>query len=206
MSAKSPEIRVTSLSFFKKNNEQVWDAVHLAGQMESDLVCLPETWAGTDVIETLDSPEVQKLCELAARYKTYIVSGMYRKTESIPRINSAILINRSGKIQGIYDKVYPYWEEFIYTPPVSIGKEPMVFDVDFGKLGIAICFDANIPSLWQKMAELGAQVVVWPSAYSGGASLQAHAINHHFYVITSTWKYDCTVFDITGKNSIQLVN
>jgi len=192
-------IRVTSLSFYNKPDEQVWEAVNTAGLMKSDLIILPETWAGSQAIETFDSARVRKLCELAKQYKSYIVSGMYRQTEDNGRINSAILIGRSGEIEGVYDKMYPYWEEFDLTPPVQIGKEPMVFDTDFGKLGIAICFDANIPAYWQRLAELGAQVVAWPSAYSGGSYLQAHAINHHYYVVSATHKSDCVVYDITGK-------
>jgi len=191
-------IRVTSLSFFNKPDEQVWTAVQTAGLMKSDLIILPETWAGREM-ETLESARVLKLCELAKQYKSYIISGMYRQTEDGGRINSAILIGRNGKIEGIYDKMYPYWEEFDLIPPVQIGKEPMVFDTDFGKLGVAICFDANIPAYWQRLAELGAQVVAWPSAYSGGSYLQAHAINHHYYIVSSTHKNDCVVYDITGK-------
>ena len=192
-------IRVTSLSFFNKPDEQVWEAVQAAGLMKSDLVILPETWAGSQVLESLESSRVLKLCELAKQYKLYIVSGMYRQTDDGGRVNSAILIGRGGKIEGIYDKMYPYWEEFDLTPPAQIGKEPVVFDTDFGKLGIAICFDANIPAYWQQLAELGAQIVVWPSAYSGGSYLQAHAINHHYYIVSSTHKRDCIVYDITGQ-------
>src|SRR6185503_19257698 len=45
----------------------------------------------------------------------------------------------------------------------------------------------------------GAELVVWPSAYSAGTSLQAHALNHHFYIVTATWTRDCVVYDITGE-------
>ena len=45
----------------------------------------------------------------------------------------------------------------------------------------------------------GAELVIWPSAYSAGSSLQAHAINHHFYIVTATQTKDCLVYDITGE-------
>jgi len=192
-------VRVTSLSFSKQPDERVWKAVEAAGRMQSDLIVLPETWAGPDAIDSLDAPRVRRLRELAKQYNAYIVSGMYRQIGSDGRINSALLIGRNGEIEGIYDKVYPYWEEFNLTPTTQIGKEPMVFDTDFGKIGIAICFDANFPWLWQDMADRGVQLVIWPSAYSGGKSLQAHAINHNYYIVTSTLDGDCTVFDITGR-------
>ena len=199
VSKQYPKVKICSLSFNNQTDDKVWEAVHAAGSMKSDLIILPETWAGPQAIETLESTRVLMLKKLAEQYKTYIISGMYRRTDDIGRINSAVLIGRGGEIEGIYDKVYPFLEEFDYTPPVHIGREAKVFNTDFGKIGIAICFDANIPSLWQKMAELGAQIICWPSAYTGGLSLQAHAINHNYYIVTATLKNDCTVYDITGK-------
>jgi len=84
-------------------------------------------------------------------------------------------------------------------PPTVPGSEVMVHAVDFGRVGMAICFDVNFPEVWQKLADQGAELVVWPSAYSAGSSLQAHAINHHYAIVSSTWTSDCLVYDITGQ-------
>ena len=35
-------------------------------------------------------------------------------------------------------------------------------------------------------------------AYSAGTTLQAHALIHHFYIVTATQTRDCLVYDITG--------
>jgi predicted amidohydrolase len=102
-------------------------------------------------------------------------------------------------VQGVYDKVYPYWSEFDLAPAVEPGQEVPVFEADFGRLGIAICFDVNFPEVWAHLASGGAELVVWPSAYSAGTSLQAHALNHHFYVVSATQTSDCLVYDITGQ-------
>ena len=95
--------------------------------------------------------------------------------------------------------MYPYWSEFDHKQPVEPGQEARVFQTDFGKVGLAICFDVNFPEVWQRLADQGAELVVWPSAYSAGTSLQAHALNHHFYIVTSTLTRDCLVYDITGE-------
>jgi hypothetical protein len=113
-----------------------------------------------------------------------------------------VLIDRQGEVAGIYDKVYPYWGELGLTPLVEIGSEAPVFDTDFGKLGMAICFDVNFPEVWKDLADKGAELVVWPSAYSAGTTLQAHALVHHFAILTSTQTTDCIVYDIDGTEML----
>ena len=44
-----------------------------------------------------------------------------------------------------------------------------------------------------------AELILWVSAYSAGTTLQAHAINHNYYIVTSTSAGDCIVYDITGE-------
>jgi len=78
-------------------------------------------------------------------------------------------------------------------------KSVPVFETDFGKIGMAICFDANFPEVWQELRDKGAEVVFWSSAYSAGSQLEAYALLHHYYIVTSTYTKDCQVYDITGK-------
>jgi hypothetical protein len=64
---------------------------------------------------------------------------------------------------------------------------------------MATCFDVNFPEVWQRLADREAELVLWVSAYSGGIALQAHAINHHYYIVSATQNCDCLVYDITGR-------
>jgi hypothetical protein len=66
----------------------------------------------------------------------------------------------------------------------------------------SICFDVNFPEVWKSLADRGAELVVWPSAYSAGTSLQAHALNNHYYIVTATADRDCQVYDITGERIV----
>lgn len=193
-------VRVVSLSFRGQPMRDVLSIVDAEGARGADLIVLPETWRGQNdhTRETLEGPTLRELSRLADKYDTYIVSPIDR-IDGEERFNSAVLLDRKGKVAGVYNKVYPYWAEFDFAQPVKIANDIPVFDTDFGRLGIAICFDVNFPELWQGLADRGAELVVWPSAYSAGTSLQAHAINHHYYVVSSTHLGDCQVFDITGE-------
>jgi hypothetical protein len=104
-------------------------------------------------------------------------------------------------VAGVYDKIFPYWSEFDGKNPVRPAqKDAVVVETDFGRLGLAICFDAKFPEVFQRLREKGADLVVWSSAYSGYTELQAFSLLHHYYIVTSTWTGDCVVYDITGRN------
>jgi len=190
-------VRVVSLSFSGKPLEQIVQLVDREGSRGADLIALPETWRG-QTPEKLDGPAVTAMSKLAEKHRTYIVCAIYR-WEGKRRLNSAILIDRAGKVVCVYDKVYPYWSEFDLKPPCAVGRAAPVYQADFGRVGMAICFDANFPEVWKRLAEKGAELVIWPSAYSAGTTLQAHALVNHFYIVTSTLCRDCIVYDITGE-------
>ena len=195
-------VRIISIGFPEASRtlEEVCTLVARESERGCDLVILPETWTGHKLPpESMDGPTIAALTTVAREHKTYIVCPMDRLDGS-RRLNSAILIDRQGDVVGVYDKVFPYWSEYDLNPSVEPGVSAPVFTTDFGKVGLAICFDVNFPEVWQSLADQGAELVVWPSAYSAGMSLQAHAINHHFYIVTATNLRDCLVYDITGEN------
>ncbi len=192
-------VRVVSLSFQGKSLTEITSAVDREGARGADLIVLPETWLGQkDSPEPVEGPTVTAMAVLAKRHHTYVVCPIDRR-DGQHRFNTAVMIDRSGNVLGTYDKVYPYWSEYDLKQPVEPGRSARVFQTDFGKVGLAICFDVNFPEVWQQLADEGAELVVWPSAYSAGTSLQAHALNHHFYIVTSTLTRDCLVYDITGE-------
>ena len=193
-------VRVVSLAFKNGNFAEVIKIVDEEAAKGTDFIVLPETWRGQIQPETIDGETITTLSKLAKKHHTYILSPIDLK-EGKARYNRAILIDREGKVVFGYDKVYPYWAEFdLKAGPVSPGANgQMVYDTDFGRIGVAICFDSNFPEVWQALRDKGAEIVFWPSAYSAGSQLQAYAIMHHYYIVTSTYTKDCQVYDITGE-------
>jgi hypothetical protein len=124
---------------------------------------------------------------------------LYRIKDPDYNLNSAFLFNRAGMLAAEYNKIFPFWMEFRETPPCKSGDHIVVVDTDFGKIGIAICFDVNFPLIWQKMEEAGAELVLWPSDYSAGSALQAHAVMNHYYIVSATRVPDSAVYDISGE-------
>ena len=201
-------VRAVSIGFIPGISlRQITDLVDQEGGRGTDLIALPETCRGQNdqSPESLDGPTVSALARLAGKHRTYIVCPIDRE-DGGRRVNSAVLIDRRGQIAAVYDKLYPYGEEFTKRPGVQPGQAVIVCRTDFGRVGLAICFDVNWAPLWQRLSDLKAELVIWPSAYSAGRSLAARAIDFNYYVMTATWTPDCLVFDIDGEQLLHESN
>jgi hypothetical protein len=190
-------VRVVSVAFSGKSLDEVVRTVDQEGAKGADIILLPEVWHG-DKPEPIDGPAVTSMAALARKHRVYVVSPIDR-WDGKQRFNSAVALDREGKIVCVYDKLYPTTLELREKPPRQPGNDAAVFQADFGRVGLAICFDVSYPEVWRRLDDLGADLVLWASAYSAGASLQAHALNHAFYIVTSTLERDCTVVDVTGE-------
>ena len=191
-------VRVVCLSFANSEpHEKIAALVDAEAAKGADIIALPEIWPGAKP-ETLDGPTVTAMAAIAKKHHVYIVSPMYRK-DGERVYNTAVQLDREGKVACLYNKVYPFWSEWDTHANLDPGTEAPVYEADFGKVGFAICFDANFPEVWKRLADQGAELVIWSSAYSAGSTLQSHALINHFYIVTSTLSRDCLVYDITGE-------
>lgn len=175
-----------------------------AGEQGADLACLPEGFVAAGlplervsaVAEPVPGPAFDAVAEQARRYKMYVVAGFYAR-EGDRIYNVSALIDRRGELVGAYAKNYPTEQEI--SCGVTPGADVVVLDTDFGRLGLAICFDLNWKPIWAEMANQGAELVCWISAYEGGFPLQAYAWLHQYPIITSVWPYHARVIDTTGR-------
>jgi predicted amidohydrolase len=191
-------VYVVSLCFKSAPLDTVATILEAEGAGGVDLFCLPEAWRGPDVLDTLSGSTITTLSALARKHRSYVVCPLYR-SEGGHRLNSTVLLDRTGAVAAVYDKIYPYWNELDMAPPVLPGQgDAAVYDADFGRVGLATCFDAKFPEVFQRLRDKGAELVVWSSAYSGFTELQAFSLLHHYYIVTSTWTGDSVVYDITG--------
>jgi beta-ureidopropionase len=204
------KIQVSTISMPPRQNttEDNWqralELLDAACAQHPDLVCLPESMLHIGTrraewpkgVETMPGPFLEELAERARRHGTYIVGSLYTHLGGCFG-NRAIIIDRQGELVGHYDKVHPTMREV--ESGIRPGDQVTVVETDFGKVGLAICYDIGWPEHWAKLAEQGAELVVWPSAYDGGFPLQVYAWSHFYYVVSSVWGDHSKVIDITGQ-------
>ena len=109
----------------------------------------------------------------------YLAFGMKREEEKGNWLNSCYLLDRNGKIAGIYNKSFPTIYEI--EAGIKADTEAPVFQCDFGRVACAICFDLNFEELRLKYETLKPDIILFPSRYHGGL-MQAY------------WAYSCRAF------------
>lgn len=200
LTASSPAERV----------RQVLDIMQSMLPFNPDIICLPEgfAFAGlttgyqvSEVAEKAPGPITSPFQEFARTHHCYIICPTY----TIDRGNifiSAVLLDRQGKVIGEYHKIRPTIGEM--ETGVKPGKfDAPVFDTDFGKIGIQICFDIKYEEGWNALKEKGAEIIFWPSAYAAGREISARAWRHQVFIVTSTAKDTSMICDMSGETIAQ---
>src|SRR5690606_13523961 len=123
-------------------------AIETVAAYKPDIVCLPEAFhvqglpkrpsyaeSAEEPIGHLTSP----LAEVAKKIRSYVIASIYT-VEKGNYYNAAVLIDRDGKLAGVYKKIRPTEGEIIQRGLCPGPVDPPVFETDFGKIGIQICF------------------------------------------------------------------
>ena len=196
----------------EQNIRRAEELVDQAAAYQPDLICLPESFPSIrvphqqveEVAQEVPGPATETLARKARQHRAYVVCPLFERRGR--RVyNVAVLLDRDGQIVGAYEKVHPVASRPPLEPGallergVTPGREPKVFETDFGKIGILICFDSNWPEEWATLKRKGAELVVFPSAYEAGLKLFAHAWNNKYYVVSSTWSTPSKIIDLTGQ-------
>ena len=99
--------------------------------------------------------------------------------------NTTYIIDRQGNIIDKYRKRHITFRAI--ADRGLTGERLVVCDTDIGRIGIMTCFDIGWREDWLKLAEMGAELVVWNSAYDGGFLLNAYAAVGMYHVVSSVW-------------------
>lgn len=187
----------------QENLERFAALIDQAAGHKADIVCLPEgiTVVGNgkkyhEVAEPIPGPSTQFLGEVAKRNHCYLVAGVYERHE--PAVyNVSVLIGRDGQLIGKYRKVCLPREEI--DGGITPGRDYPVFDTDFGRVGMMICWDVHFPEVARELAAQGAEMILMP-IWGGNETLaRARAIENQLYLVASGYDFRTAIFDRAGK-------
>ena len=185
------------------NVEQFSAVVRAAADQKPDIICFPEgmTVVGTgrkyvEVGESIPGPTTESLGALARQLNSYIVAGLYERVA--PAVyNTAVLIDRSGKVAGSYRKTHLPREE--WEAGLTPGDSYPIFETDFGKVGLMICWDLQFPEPWRALGLQGAELILLPIWGGSETLLRARAIENHAFIVSSSYDMKSCVVAPDGE-------
>ena len=149
-----------------------------ASERGSQLCLLPEMFQTPyelDVLkkraEPLEGDSLSRVSELARSLSLWVVAGTIAERHEEGCSNTAVVFNSGGEVVGVHRKVHLFdvqletvqvQESALFTP----GESPLVVETPFCRLGVAVCYDARFPAIFEHFSRQGVEVVAIPAAFS----------------------------------------
>jgi len=197
-----------------EKNLKLWcEQIDAAGKLGLDIVCLGETitivgtaYSVKDCAEPIPGPATRQLGEAARRNNIWVVAGLTERVEDVV-YNTAVLLDRKGQLAGKYRKVHLPREE--WKKGVRPGETYPVFETDFGKIAIQICYDWFFPEAAAIFALQGAEIIFAPTwgntlpdedgCVNGESVFQVRARDNGVYMVPSVYDGNSLVIDPMGR-------
>lgn len=171
----------------------------------ADMIVLPEMWNCPysnryfrEYAETLEGKTIEFMSRIARELKIYLIGGSVPELDKDKVYNTAFCFDREGELIGRHRKAHLFDVDieggirFKESEVLSSGNSTTVIDTEFGKIGVALCYDIRFPEFFRKMAIEGAKLVVLPASFNmttGPAhwelSIRARAVDNQVYLAAS---------------------
>ncbi len=170
-------------------------------QKKADFVFLPEVWpVGWDCPSFRESAEelssaksVEMLKIVAKEYSTNIIGGSIIVKKGNKYYNSCPVINKKGELVCTYEKkhLFSYYgcnEGDIIT----VGKGPVMVEIDGIKIGLSICYDIRFPEIYRAYRKAGADIMVNMAAWGASKKIPwdsmttSRAVENQTYFVALT--------------------
>ena len=136
--------------------------------------------------------------EVARENHCYIVYPAVREMDDGSWRNSCALIDRNGEIAGYYNKNHLVIEETTENG-ILCGREAPLFECDFGRVAVAICFDLNFDELRLKYVSAKPDLIIFPSMYHGGLMQAYWAYSCRSYFVAAVAGETCEIRNPLGE-------
>ena len=199
-------VQMNSSSIIEENISCAIKLIRKAKEKGADFICLPEycfcfpssakAIINNSFVHNYNEVTGQ-ICDLAKELGVYISIGSVNiKSEHKKYFNRAIIINPQGEIINYYDKIHlfdarladnnHYSESTMYNS----GDQPKISEIYGVKIGHTTCYDLRFPWLYNKLAQLGAKIIIVSAAFTkvtGDAHwhvlLRARAIENNCFIV-----------------------
>jgi predicted amidohydrolase len=173
-----------------------------AGRAGADLACLGEACTTSHLAadpedravyeDALEGPTVRRAGDLAARHGMNVALPVEARWRGALG-NLVVFLDRRGAVAGVYAKVHPTRAE--RARGIVAGDGFPVFRLDVGVVGALICHDLSFVESARALALGGAELLVWPTWWSGWgdelceAVIASRAIDNGCWLVRAAYGY-----------------
>lgn len=187
----------------EKNIENAVRLIEKVSSEGSDIAVLPEMFCcpyNSSLFRFYGENEggvaYTAMSKAAEDYGIYVVAGTIPELEDDKVYNTSYVFDRNGNQIAKHRKMHLFdidiegGQYFKESDTLTSGGDVTLFDTEFCKIGLAICYDIRFPELSRLMAAEGAEVIIYPGAFNmttGPAhwelSFRARALDNQVYTI-----------------------
>ena len=149
------------------------------GKEDVDMVILPEMFScpyNTKNFPIYAEEEgdysYKLLSEISKRNNIYLIAGSIPEKEGSNIYNTSYVFNRQGEKIAKHRKIHLFdidiknKQRFRESDTLSAGDKVTVFDSEFGKIGLCICYDFRFPELARLIVDKGAKAIIVPASFN----------------------------------------
>lgn len=184
----------------KRAERMIKEAAHKG----ADLVVLPEMWNCPyrndyfiKFAEEKEGKSYEFMKKIAKEEDIILIGGSIPIKAGLEKAyNESFIFDRNGREIYSYRKTNLFdvniegKVNFKESKNIVAGNKLDVFDTEFGKLGIVICYDLRFPELFEKMKKSGAKVFFIPGTFTVATGekhwellLRARAVDYQSFVV-----------------------
>lgn len=163
----------------KENIKRAKEMIVEASKNGANIVALPEMFNCPydnkyfkEFSEVYPGETTKALSEIAAKCKIYLIGGSIPELQNNKVYNTSYIFDKEGNLIGKHRKMHLFdidvknGVSFKESDTLSSGDKVTVVDTEYGKIGVAICYDIRFPELSRLMALKGAEIVILPAAFN----------------------------------------
>ncbi|MBM3705842.1 MAG: carbon-nitrogen hydrolase family protein [Actinobacteria bacterium] len=162
-----------------KNLKKAERMISAAAGNGADIIILPEMFNCPyqnsffrKFSENYPGETTDMLSDLSKQFSVYIIGGSIPEKEESRIYNTSFSFDRKGSLIGKHRKAHLFDVEieggikFKESEIISAGDHVTVFETEFCRVGVAICYDMRFPEMFRSMSENGAKIIVVPAAFN----------------------------------------
>ncbi len=155
------------------------DNIRMLSERGAKLIVLPEmfncpyeTHLFPMYAEKEGDETFQALSAAAKEGEVYVIAGSVPEKDYSGVYNTSYIFNPRGELIGKHRKLHMLdidirnGQYFMESETLVAGDDYTVVDTEYGKIGVAICYDIRFPELARAMVKEGASVLVYPATFN----------------------------------------